>query len=275
VAGLALVGLPLLALAMYLPLGTPQLPDMPLAARKAGPREGAPLERLVAQVEAHLEKNPDDARGWTVLAPVLMSLNRFDDAARALRNAIAFSAETAGLRADLGEAMVSASSGIVTADARREFERALALEAGNVKGRYFLGLAAEQDGRPKDAAEIWRKLLVEAPPGAPWRPGVQAALTRLEPNAPVVGEDAMQAMAGLGEAERNVAIRGMVERLATRLKSEGGGAEEWLRLVRAYMVLGERDKARAARGEARQALAAQADALKQFDDSVKTLGIDG
>ena len=38
-------------------------------------------------------------------------------------------------------------------------------------------------------------------------------------------------------------IRGMVERLATRLKQNGDDVEGWLRLVRAYMVMGDRDKA--------------------------------
>ena len=38
-------------------------------------------------------------------------------------------------------------------------------------------------------------------------------------------------------------IRGMVDTLDARLKSEGGDIESWLRLVRSRMVLGERDKA--------------------------------
>lgn len=275
VAALAFVALPLIAGTTYLALGTPSMPDMPLASRATPANESEPLERLVAQVEAHLSKNPTDGRGWTVLAPVLMKLRRYDDAARAFRNSIAYAGESADKRADLGEALVASSSGVVTADAKTEFERAVALDASLVKGRYFLGLAAEQDGRSKDAIDIWRKLLADSPADAPWRPGVQAALARVQGSAPALTDDAMQTMTSLGDAERGVAIRGMVERLSTRLKAEGGGAEEWLRLVRAYMVLGERDKARAARTEARQALAAQADALKDFDERVKTLGLDG
>ena len=50
-------------------------------------------------------------------------------------------------------------------------------------------------------------------------------------------------------------IRGMVERLAERLHARRGDVEGWLRLVRSYMVLGDRDKARAAAGDARRALA--------------------
>ncbi|WP_336145465.1 hypothetical protein, partial [Klebsiella pneumoniae] len=66
-AALALVGLPLLALAIYLPLGSPWLQDFPLAERAHTPDATQPLANLVAQVEKHLEQNPTDGRGWNVL----------------------------------------------------------------------------------------------------------------------------------------------------------------------------------------------------------------
>ena len=68
---LALVGLPIVAVAFYLPLGSPQLGDFPAGARARTADANQPLDNLVAQVEAHLEKNPTDGRGWNVLAPVL------------------------------------------------------------------------------------------------------------------------------------------------------------------------------------------------------------
>jgi cytochrome c-type biogenesis protein CcmH len=63
VAVIALAGLPLLATAFYLPLGSPYLPDFPHAQRAQAPAASQPLDNLVAQVEAHLEKNPTDGRG--------------------------------------------------------------------------------------------------------------------------------------------------------------------------------------------------------------------
>jgi cytochrome c-type biogenesis protein CcmI len=76
-AGLALVGLPLLAVGIYLPLGSPRLGDFPLALRSRAPDAAQPLEALVNQVEQHLEKNPTDGRGWNVLAPVLLRSGPF------------------------------------------------------------------------------------------------------------------------------------------------------------------------------------------------------
>ena len=131
----------------YLALGSPLLGDFPLASRTRTADANQPLDNMVAQVEAHLEKNPTDGRGWTVLAPVLARLGRYDDAVRAYRNAITYAGDSAERRADLGEALAVAAGGVVTAEAKAEFERAVAQNADEPKANYFLGLAAEQDGR--------------------------------------------------------------------------------------------------------------------------------
>jgi cytochrome c-type biogenesis protein CcmH len=273
---LALVGLPIVAMAIYLPLGSPRLGDFPLAQRARAPDGAQPFENMVAQVEAHLEKNPTDGRGWSVLAPVLARLGRYDEAVRAFRNSITYNGDSSERRSDLGEALAAAAGGVVTAEAKAEFERAIALNADEVKASYFLGLAAEQDGRGSEAASIWRAMLAKASPEAPWRPLVQAALVRVGgAPAPALSREAMAAAKEMNEADRGEMIRGMVERLAARLKQDGADVEGWLRLVRAYMVMGDRDKAKSALGDARQAVANDAERLRQLNEGLKTLGLDG
>jgi cytochrome c-type biogenesis protein CcmH len=275
VAVIALVGLPLVAVVLYARLGSPLLGDFPLAERSRAPVVSASMDKLVAQVETHLEANPADGRGWEVLAPVLVKLGRYDDAVQAYRNSITYNGETAARRADLGEAVAGAANGIVTADAKTEFERAIALDPNEVKARYFIGLAAEQDGRNTDAADIWRAMLANAPADASWRPLVQSSLQRIGVAAPKLSGEDMAAAKSMSEGDRNTMIRGMVDRLATRLKENGDDVEGWLRLVRAYTVLGEHDKAQAALGEARQAVSKDAGRLQQLNDGLKNLGLDG
>jgi cytochrome c-type biogenesis protein CcmH len=275
-AVMALVGLPVVAVALYLPLGSPRLGDFPLAQRSRAPDATQPLENLVAQVEQHLEKNPTDGRGWNVLAPVLARIGRYDDAVRAYRNSITYNGDSAARRADLGEALAAAAGGVVTSEAKAEFERALALDANEAKASYFLGLAAEQDGRTAEAVSIWGSMLAKAPPDAPWRPLVQAALARTGGStAPALPDDAVAAAKDMNETDRGVMISGMVDRLASRLKQNGGDVEGWLRLVRAYMVMGDRDKAKGALTEARQSFANDAERLRQLNDGLKNLGLDG
>ena len=275
-AVLALVGLPIISLALYLPLGSPRLGDFPLAQRIRAPDGTRSLDNLVAQVEAHLEKNPTDGRGWNVLAPVLARLGRYEEAVRAYRNSITYNGDSADRRADLGEVLAGASGGVVTSEARAEFERAIAMKADEPKASYFLGLAAEQDGRSAEAASIWRSILEKAPADAPWRPLVQAALVRVG-GSPVPGpsNDAVAAAKDMNETDRDTMIRGMVDRLATRLKQNGDDVEGWLRLVRAYMVMGDQDKAKGALTDARQAVANDPERLRQLNEGLKNLGLDG
>ncbi|WP_028348893.1 c-type cytochrome biogenesis protein CcmI [Bradyrhizobium murdochi] len=275
-AVVALVGLPIAAVTFYLALGSPRLGDFPLASRTRMADASQSLENMVAQVEAHLEKNPTDGRGWTVLAPVLARLGRWNDAVRAYRNVIQHAGDSAERRSDLGEALVTSAGGVVTAEAKGEFERAVAQNADDPRASYFLGLAAEQDGRKADAAAIWRAMLSKAPADAPWRPLIEAALTRVgAPVAPALSDDVMAAARDMSEADRGTMVRGMVDRLAARLKQDGSDVEGWLRLVRAYMVMGERDKAASTRTEARQAVAGDAERLRQLNEGLKNLGLDG
>jgi cytochrome c-type biogenesis protein CcmH len=273
---LALVALPIAAVTFYLSVGSPQLGDFPLSERTRVADANQPLDNLVAQVEAHLEKNPTDGRGWNVLAPVLARLGRFDDAVRAYRNSITYNGDSAARRADLGEVIAGAAGGVVTSEAKAEFQRAIALNADEAKASYFLGLAAEQDGRASEAASIWRAMLAKAKPDAPWRPLVQAALARVGgSSAPVLSDDTIAAAKDMTETDRGAMIRGMVDRLATRLKQNGDDVEGWLRLVRAYMVMGDRDKARGASADARQAVANDAERLRTLNEGLKSLGLDG
>jgi cytochrome c-type biogenesis protein CcmH len=274
-AVLALVGLPAVGIALYLPLGSPRLPDFPLAERGRGGGEQS-LDALVAKVEQHLKQNPSDGRGWSVLAPVLVRQGRFDDAIQAYRNSITYNGDSAERRADLGEVMVASAGGVVTADAKAEFDHALALDAHEAKASYFLGLSAEQDGRGSDAAAIWQAMLDRGPADAPWRPLVQAALSRVNgAKAPALSDQTVAAAKDMSEGDRSAMIRGMVERLASRLKENGDDVEGWLKLVRAYSVLGDQDKARTAVIDARQAVANDAERLRQLNDGLKTLGFDG
>jgi len=282
---IALLVLPAIAAAFYIRQGSPQLPGAPLAGRLDAPLENRSIESMVAQVEAHLEKNPNDGQGWQVVAPVYMRMGRFNDAVRARAQTIRLLGSNADREADLGEAQVAAANGVVTADAKATFERALKADAGNLKAQYFTGLAAEQDGRPEDAARTWRAMLDRAPPNAPFRALIQQSLARvepktaaaIEPKAPQPGptQEDMAAAQQLTPDQRQDMIRGMVDRLAERLKTDSSDFEGWLRLVRAYAVMGDKDKAREAFLTARNTIGDDADKRKRLDDLAKGLGIEG
>jgi cytochrome c-type biogenesis protein CcmH len=279
IAVAALIALPFGAVALYLALGFPGLPDQPLAARALGP-ENRSIAALVAQVEDRLERNPQDGRGWEVLGPVYMRLGRFDDAVKARRNAVRLLGASPTREADLGEALVAAANGVVTAEAKAAFDRALALDARDPRAKFFAGLAAQQDGKNAEAAAIWHDLLAHAPADAPWANMVRQSLARLEnatpqPAAPGPSAADVAAAADMSPQARVQMVRGMVERLAERLTRDGSDLDGWVRLVRAYLVLGEDERARGAAADARRALAGDPDKLRRLDAALAQLAPGG
>jgi cytochrome c-type biogenesis protein CcmH len=310
-AAVAAVGvvIPLIAVALYGVLGSPELPGQLLASRAPNSEEAlerSPIGQLLARVEAHLAENPNDGRGWEVVAPVYMKLERYDDAAKARRQAILLLGETPARDVDLGEAITAAANGVISDEAKVAFDRAIKLDAENYKAQFYVGLAAEQDGNDEEASRIWRGLIAKAPADAPWLVVVHQALERVDPQAaaamaanpsaaipkavpraaapdaaaapkaePGPRPDDVAAAGAMTEAQRSEMIRGMVDRLASRLHENGSDLDGWLRLLRAYKVLGENAKAKEAIAEARAALANEPDKLRNLDTAIKDLDIGG
>jgi cytochrome c-type biogenesis protein CcmH len=267
-AVMALGLVPAVALAVYSVTGSPNLPGRPLAERRAADPQAVDLDDAVARIEAHLSRNPTDGAGFEVIAPVYLRLGRLDDAARAFAASARLNGETADRLANYGEALAAVAGGIVTAGALAQFDRAAAIDPAHPKARYYQALAREQDGDRAGAAAILETLLAGAPADAGWAPAVRERLAMIR-GAPAGAE----AIAALPEADRNAAIRGMVERLGQRLATNGGVLEDWSRLVRARMVLGEKDEAGRALVEARRALAGDPAAAAPLDALAREFGL--
>jgi cytochrome c-type biogenesis protein CcmH len=277
----ALVALPLGASIFYLALGSPELPGEPLAARLTDGQQDRSVANLISQVEAHLKQVPSDARGYEVLAPVYLRLGRFDDAVRARRKLLELKGESAERESDLGEALAAAANGIVTVEAKEAFERASALDVNDLKAKFFIGLAAEQDGDREKAAGIWQQMLEKAPAGAPWYSMVAESLKRVggtppqSASMPGPSAEDVATAANMSAQDRGEMIRGMVARLAERLKQNGNDIEGWQRLMRAYVVLGEREKAQETAKDAKRTFTNDPEKLRRVEDAIKQLGIQG
>jgi cytochrome c-type biogenesis protein CcmH len=271
-AALIAIGLPAIAFPLYALLGQPRMADEPLASRNIAPQTDGEIEAAVAAVEARLIAKPNDGKGWAVIAPVYMRLERYADAAHAYAEAFRLVGEDPLRRAAYGEALVAAAGGVVTDEARQAFGRALAEAPGQPQARFYLALGAEQDGKKAEAISAYEQLLGNAPPDAPWRSVVSARLAALKGEPAPAEASAAVPGAAIPEAQRPM-IEGMVNRLAARLASNGGNVDEWSRLIRAYAVLHEADKARAALADARKALAPDPNGVASLDALAHDLGL--
>jgi len=253
VAGLAgVLAVPLLSWGLYTMIGMPGLADAPLAERLAQNPAQSSVGELIARAERHLAENPDDARGWEVLAPVYMRQERFGDAVTAWRNAIRLEGSNAQRETGLGEALAAAAGGVVTAEAHAALERALTHDANEPKARFLLASALAQEGRLAEAAQAWTAMLAGLPQDSPWRGPVEASIAqaRSQPGAPAASPgpdaDAVAAAQDMTQADRQQMIEAMVAGLDEKLRASPADLEGWQRLIRSYVVLGRAEDAKSA-----------------------------
>jgi cytochrome c-type biogenesis protein CcmH len=261
VGGFAVLAIPLLSWGLYGMLGSPDLPSQPLQARLAKAPGESSADELVARAENALRANPQDGRGWDVLAPVYQRLGRANEAVFAYRNAIKLLGDSAERWTGLGVALSDVAGGTVSADAHAAFERALTLEPGYPKARFFLNIAAAQEGRYDAAIGDWTDMAKSLPAGSEWKEAAERAIDLANerkagatPAAPGPSGEDMAAAEGLSAEDRGKMIEAMVASLDEKLKANPNDPEGWKRLVRSYVVLGRADEARNALARGRQAL---------------------
>jgi cytochrome c-type biogenesis protein CcmH len=267
VAAAALV--PLLAVMLYAGLGSPGMPDQPLAARNDRQEQDPnrpDIEQMVAQLESRLAQNPNDLEGWLMLGRSRGVLGNPQAAVEAYRRAQGLAADDPRVLAELGEGLVVAAGGVVTPEARQLFGRLLKREPADPRAAFYLGWADAQAGDNQAALERWRKLLEQTPADVPWRPrlveAIRGAAQELNldpetvlakipappaaPSAPQPTADDVARATAMTPEQRAEMIRGMVEKLDARMAADGSDPQGWLRLAQARAVLGETDRARAA-----------------------------
>jgi cytochrome c-type biogenesis protein CcmH len=207
---------------------------------------------LIARVRAH----PEDARAWRYLGQAYMAAGDPRDAAKVLAKVIELTGKAdAGLDTAYGETLVAANGGEVPPEAEEAFNAALKVDPKNGPARFYLGMAKAAHNDRAGAIALWQSLLADVPATAPLH---QILVDRL----------AMLTSQGPNGAPNP---RAMVAMLAERLKADPNDALGWVRLMRAYTVLGETAKAKQALVSARKAFADNKDAQTAFTTAAKAL----
>ncbi len=266
---------------VYSYFGKPGISDQPLESRLSAPLGQQSLDVQVANMERRLRQNPADVAGWTAIASVYFKSGVFDKAADAFQKAIEAGGETEDRLLGLTESLAFANDGVISEEAASALRAALRHNPKSLRGRFWSGLLAEQDGRKQEAEKIYRDMLA-----GEIHPTLRNIVTERLQGLTAVASDSpepreappskeAQASAPALEGEQGKIIRGMVERLAARLKDDKSDLEGWLRLIRSYVVLKETDKAQDAAATARQQFASDAKALEQIDTLAQGLGLAG
>ena len=247
-----------LAFAVYAWLGSPDLPSQPLAGRSEVAAQQLDLESAIARIETQLTANPDDLRGWTVIAPAYVEMGRYADAARAYRRIIELGSPTADLQTSLAEALLLGGGDAAAEEAIGLLRAAADADAGHTMSRLYLASVLTGMERYEEAVPVWTAVLALAQGDEPWIASARQGLAVAESGGTVSPNDQEAEMIGQ-----------MVAGLAERLAAEGGSIAEWTQLVRAYLVLGDTERAQAAYDDA---VAAYPQAFDRGDLDTVALG---
>ncbi len=246
----ALFFIPVFTVFVYSVLGAPGFEATRRVAEQL-PIEQQSVGQLVATAEQQLKKNPDDLRGWTVLAAVYGRTGQFVKRAQALSNMVRLSGPTTELLAELAEARTLANDGIVTEETVTMLQGALASGQWNIKAKAYLVLANEQEGNLKDALKEWRELLVRAKGHERWESRIAQRIEALESQVadtlgPGPSQQQVNDASKMSADDRASMIANMVAGLSQRLEDQPDDIDGWLRLIRSFHVLGEAEKLLAA-----------------------------
>jgi len=253
VLGLAALA-PVIALIAYMMIGMPGMADAPFLKRVAQWRNSDPSQlepqKIAAVVEQIVAAHPKDAEALKNLALARLAGGDVSGASQALRRAVVLAPDRADLWVGLGETFVAEGDGEIGPDARRAFGEALKRDPHSASARYHLARARIADGDLAGGLADWRALLASLATDDPRRASFGQEIAQVEANgglpvsAAPTGQPSQAQASGAanpaaGGADVQDMIQGMVAGLAARLETSPDDPDGWIKLTRAYAVLGD------------------------------------
>lgn len=260
--GVTALAVPLIALGVYMQVGTPDPEEAQLAAVAAGGAEDmsqTDIDALVDRLAARVAADPENTQGLAMLARAYRDLGRYGESAATYRKLAELQPQADNFSL-LGEVLIAERNGQVSPDAHDALMSALAIDRTDPRARFLLGLEQAGQGNVRGAIAIWRDLSATAPPDAPWLGAVRQQMAALaqeaniapmtvEPQHPLdmlpQNEKAVAAakaapsppQAAPESIEQNEMVKSMVAGLAARLEQNPEDYDGWMMLGRSYTVL--------------------------------------
>ena len=267
------------SVAVYSYLGSPTLGNLAFVDRdiekerkaQSGGQAVSEMTTVIDRLEQKLATDPNNLEGWLMLGRSAISMGQFPRAVKAYEQALALSPGNIDVLIDYAETLVLSNEGQVTEDALKSFKYAHKTNAAHPKARYYIALHHAQAGNMRLAIQDWVDLLAISLPDAPWIQTVQSQIkdaakeskidiASIKPSleaqqigadirespqatAPGPSQSEVKAAGEMSADERQKMILSMVKRLADRLEENPNDRQGWLRLSKAYNVLGDTEKA--------------------------------
>jgi cytochrome c-type biogenesis protein CcmH len=152
---------PIAAVSLYVLLGDPSSLDGNETKNRTASKE---VEQMVSGLVEKLKKDPNNPKGWAMLARSYKVMGRPVDAEKAYAAAEAYIANDAQLLADYADVVASNANGSFLGKPEKLIQQALAVDPNNAMALWLSGTAAFNSGRFNEAIKTWNYLLVQLDP---------------------------------------------------------------------------------------------------------------
>lgn len=267
--------LPVLAIPIYLRLGTPAAID-PVAEAQITDKQ---VRQMVDTLAARLQANPDNPKGWAMLAKSYKVMGRFEESSQAFERVGVMLDSDPELLVDYADVLAVLADNQIEGKPLMLVNKALSLNPRHPMGLMMSGVAAYRRADFTLAVQQWETLLTMLEPGsgdarqieeniasARSQGGLQASN-----QAATTPSNALPPVpASAAGAVNEDMINQMVERLAKRLETNPDDLQGWARLARAYKVQGRLNEAIKAYEKTGVLMDNDADLLSQYADTLAT-----
>ena len=280
----AAIGLtvPVLVIGLYMRLGTPAAID-PVASNNASEQQ---IRQMIDTLAQRLKDNPNNPKGWAMLARSYKVMGRLDEASQAFEKAGDLVNSQPDLLVDYADLLAVKANNTIEGKPLELVNKALAIDPQHPMGLMMSGVAAYRRADFKTAIAQWEKLLAVLEPGstdaqqveadiadARTKAGLPASVSPVVLSAPAKLDTAPSEAGKLPPIPAGAAagmtpemINQMVDRLAARLKDNPDDFVGWARLARAYKVQGRSAEAEQAYSKTGKLLETDPDLMTQYAD---------
>lgn len=121
------------------------------------------VEKMVSEFAAKMEQEPDNLKGWAMLARSYQILGRNEEAAKAFERAGSFIDADPQLLSDYANVLVSNANGNFAGKPLMLINKALKLDPNNLLALWLSGTVSFNAGNFQSAVQAWEKLQKQLP----------------------------------------------------------------------------------------------------------------
>ena len=169
------IGLPVLAVSLYLIVGSPFAIDAPQRTTQNTPSQ-QDIEAMVARLAEKLQADPNNAQGWQMLARSYLALQRLPEAVQAYCKAVALAPNDAQLLIDYAD-LLAFQNRSTKGEPMQLIQKALVLDPKNLKVLALAGTAYFEMGDYAKAEKYWQQAYTLAPAESDFAKGMAENIT--------------------------------------------------------------------------------------------------